>query len=525
MLKRCFLFLSLMLIVLPLKANKSYVLLVPSKSFASQCTSTNTIYEIRYDFNLNGKVLRLPKGCVLKINGGSINNGKLYLLSDTKIVGTGEKCYRLLLGIEMKNVENVLIDGIELVGYKNGAKKKDEIVTGIKVSPGGSVNGLTASNCVIHGYNSGISIRGCNVTIKDNVFYDNGHKETVGGVHDDEVDVCAGYSPNEPETCNFIITGNRCLSKYVHRNIDCGELLSENNIIISGNICVSMVGTIKEDSDNIRKAQCILVGYTGLSEKNKAAIISNNICKHCTWGGIYVRANNTDKTEGRNGYVAMITGNYIENVVKTKNSMFGAGIACELREGSIISNNIIKNCTQGINIGQVFANGHVKVFGNSIDNCDYGILNDAVAKKVDITDNSITNVHNQGIVITEATSVSADSNEKFVNISDNTIILFTSGEKGTTSGTASSPKGIFLYNVGPLVCSINSNFVHGRDKQADVGIQFRCNAKASSLTIRNNYVNGCKVGIDRIAGSDVVNKNYRDIDNEIVNCTEERTGF
>lgn len=526
MLKRCFLFiLSLILIELPVKANKSYVLLSPNKSFASQCTAQNTIYEIRYDFDLKEKVLRLPKGCVLKLNGGSINNGKLYLLSDSRVVGTGEKCNRLLLGVEMKNVENVLIDGIELIGYKNRATKREEIVTGIRVSPGGSVNGFTVSNCLIHGYNSGISIRGSNVTVKDNVFYDNGHSETVGGVHDDEVDVCAGYSPNEPETCNFIITGNRCLSKYVHRNIDCGELLSENNILISGNIYVSMDGTTKEDSDDIRKSQCILVGYTGLSEKNKAAIISNNICKHCSWGAIYVRANNTDKTEGSNGYVALITGNYIENVVKTTNSKFGAGIACELREGSIVSNNIIKNCTQGIIIGQVYSIGHVKVFGNSIDGCDYGILNDAVAVKIDITNNSITNVHYQGIAITEASEASGYAPGKFVNISENTITIRNNEQKKNNSSGANGAIGLFLYNVGAVSYRVNSNYIVGNDKNTHIGVEFRCNSKTSSLTIRDNYVSGCKVGISRIPGSDVVNKNYRDIDNEIVNCTEERTGF
>lgn len=515
----------LVLMVLPLMASKSFVLLSPNKTFGSQCSQENTIYEVRYDFDLKGKVVHLPKGCTLKLNGGSINNGTIYLLSNTKIVGTGEKVNCLILGVEQKNVDTVVIDGIEMEGYKNAAVKMNDIVTGIKVLPGGSVNGFTVSNCRIHGYNTGISLRGSNVTIKDNVFYDNGHESTVGGVHDNEVDACVGYSPNEPETCNFIVTGNRCLSKNVHRNIDCGELLSENNIIISNNICVSMDGVSREISSGFRKSQCILVGYTGLSEKCKAAIISNNICKHCSWGGIYVRADNTENTSGSNGYVAMITGNYIENVVKTPNSMFGAGIACELREGSIISNNIIRNCTQGINIGQVFLNGHVKVFGNSIDNCDYGILNDAVARKIDITDNSIINVHNQGIVITEATSASVDSEDKFVTISNNTITFSSNKSRTKMTQSEGCSTGIFLYNVGTVTCRVNSNFVYGKDNKKDIGIQFRCNSKASSLTIRDNYVNGCNVGINRIPGSDVASINYRLMENVIENCVLEKLGL
>ena len=35
----------------------------------------DTIYEIRYDFDLNNKTVSLPKNCRLRFNGGSINNG------------------------------------------------------------------------------------------------------------------------------------------------------------------------------------------------------------------------------------------------------------------------------------------------------------------------------------------------------------------------------------------------------------------------------------------------------------------
>ena len=37
----------------------------------------NTVYEIRYDFDLNEKEITIPEGCVLKFEGGSIKNGIL----------------------------------------------------------------------------------------------------------------------------------------------------------------------------------------------------------------------------------------------------------------------------------------------------------------------------------------------------------------------------------------------------------------------------------------------------------------
>ena len=37
----------------------------------------NTIYEIRYDFDLDGKEIAIPEGCIFKFNGGTLRNGTL----------------------------------------------------------------------------------------------------------------------------------------------------------------------------------------------------------------------------------------------------------------------------------------------------------------------------------------------------------------------------------------------------------------------------------------------------------------
>lgn len=61
-----------------------YLVLEKDKAFASQVTDTNTIYEIRYDFNLGGSSKTIPSRCVLKFNGGKITNGTL-VGQETKI--------------------------------------------------------------------------------------------------------------------------------------------------------------------------------------------------------------------------------------------------------------------------------------------------------------------------------------------------------------------------------------------------------------------------------------------------------
>lgn len=46
----------------------------------------NTIYVIKYDFDLNGGIITVPEGCTLWFQGGTINNGSIYL-SDTILEG------------------------------------------------------------------------------------------------------------------------------------------------------------------------------------------------------------------------------------------------------------------------------------------------------------------------------------------------------------------------------------------------------------------------------------------------------
>lgn len=54
-----------------------YVILRKNKSFEEQVTKSNTIYEIRYDFDLNGNTISIPDNCELKFIGGSLKNGTI----------------------------------------------------------------------------------------------------------------------------------------------------------------------------------------------------------------------------------------------------------------------------------------------------------------------------------------------------------------------------------------------------------------------------------------------------------------
>ena len=54
---------------------KNYIILRESGTLAGQMSVQNAIYEIRYDFDLDGGTLTIPSGSILFFNGGSLENG------------------------------------------------------------------------------------------------------------------------------------------------------------------------------------------------------------------------------------------------------------------------------------------------------------------------------------------------------------------------------------------------------------------------------------------------------------------
>ena len=56
---------------------KGYKVVADGVTLSSVLTDTNTIYEIRYEYDLSGSTLSVPAGCVLNVNGGKIVGGTI----------------------------------------------------------------------------------------------------------------------------------------------------------------------------------------------------------------------------------------------------------------------------------------------------------------------------------------------------------------------------------------------------------------------------------------------------------------
>lgn len=110
---------------------------------SAMISQPNTIYEIRYDFDLNGEIIQMKEGCTLKFEGGSLNNGIL-------------KC------------DNTIINNANFVVLNNCSFSGTILSEYVRPEWFGAIgNGIADdSNAIISSINSG-----CDVLLTDNSIY------------------------------------------------------------------------------------------------------------------------------------------------------------------------------------------------------------------------------------------------------------------------------------------------------------------------------------------------------------------
>lgn len=95
----------------------------------------NTVYEVRYDFDLNGAEITLPERCILHFSGGCLNNGVI-VGNDTLLTGDLSD---ILDGVKLKgsykNLEcNLTWWGVDTaIGFDNSKKIQDAFDSNIHV--------------------------------------------------------------------------------------------------------------------------------------------------------------------------------------------------------------------------------------------------------------------------------------------------------------------------------------------------------------------------------------------------------
>lgn len=476
-----------------------YVILRRGSSFASQVTLPNTIYEIRYNFDLNGASVTIPTGCTLKFEGGKLTNGKILIESGFTFEGNNSEHLNISFSYTT-DISNVTIRNAKFTGSKvtdSSASTSDLNVFFSRPSTYKVTDMLIIEGCVITNYNTGIKVLGNNITISNNLLYANGSTSISETAFKSQCDiVISGQYSTEVTHSNITIINNKCLSSDVDRNIDGGENYWINNISIQGNTCVSCLDDGITENTSPYKRDCILLGYAGASDTEKYAVISNNICKNSRWGGIYVRANQTEAaTETTHSkYVILIANNVVENIrrhTEDSASHIIAGIATEIAEGSLITGNSVSYITDdagisspcGINVGFTHRYGHAVVSNNFVKGAVAGIKNDSIAKKIDFINNRVVDC-NTGIIINEKQQSSILEPEK-------DTFAITKGNVVSNCVIGIVNSNTYSYNV-----VIEDNIIIGTGETGSIGVR-NDSSRGSDypVSINRNVISSVERGI------------------------------
>ena len=104
-------------------------------------SQANTVYEIRYDFDLSGATINIPENCTLDFQGGSLKNGTLNC-NNTYIRSSPIKIFDIT--IDIQGTLNIEYFYIEYFGYNN--KQKQDCSNIIN-----KINKLGVTICLLYG--------------------------------------------------------------------------------------------------------------------------------------------------------------------------------------------------------------------------------------------------------------------------------------------------------------------------------------------------------------------------------------
>lgn len=286
------------------------------QSFAKQVQRAHTVYEIKYDYDLQGETALIPPDCILKFSGGHLNNGSLVF--DNTIIESpySEVFDQISVSGSIANHE-VRLSWWKLAYNKeyNDAPLINEIISAI-------------DNCTFY------------FDIQQDIFVGGGDTEGTSG-----------------EIINITDNNNlRVVQPTEYYTVLRGRSKGGHVICLSKNKYISVDG-LKIDGGHISYG---LAGENGLGVTgNEKVLIENCIIKNC-FSDCYNKA--ASGTLTKNGYPEWGSG--------------GKGIQIEggvVATQATIRSNSIKNCYIGIS-NNASDQENIIMEGNYIDSCYMSLI-------------------------------------------------------------------------------------------------------------------------------------------------------
>lgn len=400
----------------------------------------NTIYEIRYDFDLGNANVLIPSNCVLKFNGGCLENGA--------IIGQNT--------VVFAEAQNTLFSSVDILGTWNNKISYPNWFINVSNAKVIEYSIIIADSVQIDG--SYLLDDAINIEKSIRIF-GNGRlsfSENVGG----------GVSLNK-SGCIYIKSSNVCIDGLSFDSLNVGD--SEN----IGASIIDILGDANNKLSNIIIKNCKFYGGENAITANYCvdSVFKNNNAKNITYSGIGIHSSEKITIDGNtfenininkyriNSYGICITyhsgGNPVSKDVVCVNNIvlnnpYWEGLDTHGGENIIFSNNVCRNCYVGI---AAVSNDTERIIKNVI------ISNNTI--EVSATESA------SGIRASGYASTSVCVPGKNVKISDN--IIFGNGSDGIYGG-----------------CIENYQISNNQIEAIDVGIYLRWLTKGTKID--NNII-------------------------------------
>lgn len=271
-----------------------YVILRRDKAFSEQVVYDNTIYEIRYNFDLDNTEIAVPSNCSLKFNGGAIANGVIDL-NGAKVIASSIVFFNAITNnIGNRRIESCWYDW-------NAQDRNGAILQAIFDSLYANGGGIFVLSDTIH-FNDTVTIK----TVSDNSYTGSCIKivgynsEETGLVHHGNSNgiECVGYNNagSSASACNVIIentnisnitespssavaaiklAGNQRGAHFYLKNVGIKTTKTANNY-----------GFVAETIWTYSFIDCFVSSYIGISINGGTSAYFNNVFFTCTYSGL-----------------------------------------------------------------------------------------------------------------------------------------------------------------------------------------------------------------------------------------------
>ena len=299
---------------------------------AVMLSEANTIYEIRYGFDLDGKTLEVPENCTLKFEGGSIKNGKIIGKNTGLLTNKNTIFYNIYIDGNW-NVQDIYSIWFDLIPDNINIDNKKNLQNLVRLSSEDIKN-----NIYVEGGSFYSSKKGCLLDLRSNteVYFSNA---SINILDNDDIRECILqiYDKSNVNLHNVKLVGDFKTHKFSSGKSDEWN----HGIKIAGSSNVNVI--------NANISYCVGDGIDLIDSYEE-----HNVCKNITIKDCILDNNGRQGISIESGDNVLVDHCIITNTSKIKHVYPGAAIDIEPWRETGLNNIHISHCEMYDNAASIY---------------------------------------------------------------------------------------------------------------------------------------------------------------------------